>query len=71
MANPLYNVLGGGLAMNDGGFSQLIAEVKRMQQMFQGDPRAEVQKLLNSGQMTQQQFNQLSQMANQVMNLMR
>lgn len=72
MSNPLFNVLGGNQPMmNDGGFSQFIAQVKQMQQTFQGDPRAEVQRLLNSGQMTQQQFNQLSQMANQVVSLMR
>lgn len=72
MANPLFNMLGGNQPIiNDGGFSQFIAEVKRMQQTFQGDPRAEVQRLLNSGQMTQQQFNQLSQMANQVMQMMK
>lgn len=71
MSNPLFNVLGGNRPTNDGGFSQFIAEVKQMQQTFQGDPRAEVQRLLNSGQMTQQQFNELSQMANQVIGLMR
>ena len=72
MANPLFNMLGGNQPMiNDGGFSQFIAEVKQMQQTFQGDPRAEVQRLLNSGQMTQQQFNQFSQMANQVMQMMK
>lgn len=72
MSNPLFNVLGGNYPlMNDGGFSQFITQVKQMQATFQGDPRAEVQRLLNSGQMTQQQFNQLSQMANQVISLMR
>ena len=72
MSNPLFNVLGGNKPMlNDGGFSQLIVQVKQMQQTFQGDPRAEVQRLLNTGQMTQQQFNQLSQMASQVVSLMR
>lgn len=72
MSNPLFNMLGGNRPMmDDGGFSQLIAQVKQMQATFQGDPRAEVQRLLNSGQMTQQQFNQLSQMANQVVSLMR
>ena len=72
MNNPLYNVLGGqNQTFNDGGLSQFIADVKRMQQTFQGDPRAEVQRLLNSGQMTQQQFNQLSQLANQYIGLIR
>lgn len=72
MSNPLFNMLGGNQPMmNDGGFSQLIAQVKQMQQTFQGDPRAEVQRLLNSGQMTQQQFNQYSQMANQILAMMK
>lgn len=72
MANPLFNMLGGNRPMmDDGGLSQFIADVKRMQQTFQGDPRAEVQRLLNSGQMTQQQFNQLSQLANQYIGLIR
>lgn len=30
---------------------------------FQGDPRQKVQEMLNNGQMSQQQFNQLSTMA--------
>jgi len=34
---------------------------------MQRDPRQTVQELLNSGQMTQQQYNQLSQMASQIM----
>ena len=72
MANPLFKELGGGVPlMNDGGFSQFVTQIKQLQATFQGDPRAEVQKLLDSGQMTQQQFNQLSQIANQVMALMR
>lgn len=56
--------------MNDGGFSQLIAEVRRMQQTFKGDPRATVQQLISSGQMTQEQFNQYAQLANQIVKLM-
>lgn len=32
------------------------------------DPKAAVQHLMNSGQMSQQQFNQLSNMANQLAN---
>lgn len=61
---------GGNAPANDGGFSQLIAEVRRMQQTFQGDPRAEVQRLLNSGQMTQAQFDQYARLANQIIQWM-
>lgn len=36
-------------------------------QKMNKDPRQAVQELLNSGQMTQQQYNQLSQIASQIM----
>lgn len=69
MANFMYNSYG--QRRNDGGLSDLITQVKEVQRTFRGDPRAEVQRLLNSGEMSQQQFNQLSQIANQVLSAMR
>lgn len=63
MANPLFNALGG-QQMNP--MQQLIADAKRMKQTFTGNPKEEVQKLLNSGAMTQEQFNQYAQIANQL-----
>ena len=63
MANPLFNALGG-QQMNP--MAQLVADAKRMKQTFTGNPKAEVQKLLNSGAMTQEQFNQNAQIANQL-----
>lgn len=44
--------------------SNFIDRFNQFRSTFQGDPRAKVQELLNSGQMSQQQFQQLSQMAN-------
>ena len=69
MAHDLFRQFGNQPAPNDGGFSQLVAEVKRMQQTFRGNPQEEVQRLLQSGQMTQEQFNQLSQQATQIMKM--
>ena len=63
MANPLFNALGG-RQMNP--MAQLVADAKRMKQTFTGNPKVEVQKLLNSGAMTQEQFNQYAQIANQL-----
>ena len=63
MANPLFHALGG-QQMNP--MAQLVADSKRMKQTFTGNPKAEVQKLLNSGAMTQEQFNQYAQIANQL-----
>lgn len=53
--------------MNFGPFQNMTQMMQQFQQFkntFQGDPQQKVQELLNSGRMTQQQFNQLSQMAN-------
>lgn len=65
--NPLFNALGG----NQNPMAQMIQEIKRMQQTFGGDPRAEVQKLLNSGAMSQAQFNEFAQIANQIVGAMK
>lgn len=66
MANPLYNVLGGGKTPGPmGQFGQMMQQFQQFRQSFQGDPKAEVQKLLQSGKMSQQQLNQLQAMAQQ------
>lgn len=64
MAHNLFSQFGG---QQFGGFAQIISEAKRMQQNFKGNPQQEVQRLLQSGQMTQEQFNQLAQAASQIM----
>lgn len=62
MANSLFNQFGNN---NNNPMSQFMGEFKRLQQTVK-DPRKVVEDLLQSGKMTQQQFNQLSQMANQM-----
>ena len=71
MAHDLFRQYGNQPAPNDGGFSQLVTEVKRMQQTFRGNPQEEVQRLLQSGQMTQEQFNRYAQMASQIAPMIR
>lgn len=63
MANPLFGQFGGN---QNNPMSQFVSQFKRLQQTVR-NPQQEVENLLKSGQMTQQQFNQLSQMANQLM----
>lgn len=63
MANPLFGQFGGN---QNNPMSQFMSEFQRFQQTVK-DPRKAVENLLQSGQMSQQQFNQLSQMANQLM----
>lgn len=62
MANPLFGQFGGN---QNNLMSQFMGEFKRLQQTV-ANPRKVVEDLLQSGKMTQQQFNQLSQMANQM-----
>lgn len=66
MSNPLYNAM----SQQANPFAQIIQEAQRLKNSFNGNPREEVQKLLNSGQISQQQFNQFSQMAQQIMQAM-
>jgi hypothetical protein len=64
MANDLFKQLGG-VKPNDGGFSEFVKQFQQFKSNFQGDPRAEVQRLLQSGQMSQAQLDQLQNMARQ------
>lgn len=49
--------------------SSMIQQFKRFKNAFQGDPQQQVQELLNSGKMSQDQFNQIYQMASQLRGL--
>ena len=49
---------------------QMIQQFNQFRNSFQGDPKQKVQELLNSGQMSQQQFNQLQQQATQFQQLL-
>lgn len=48
-----------------GNFQNMMNQFQQFRNSFRGDPKAQVQELLRSGKMTQQQFNQLSQLAQQ------
>ena len=63
MANNLYQALNG---QQTNPMQQLIADARRMKQTFTGNPKEEVQKLLNSGAMSQEDFNRYAQIANQL-----
>ena len=69
--NPLFNALGGGQIPGPmGQFQNMIQQFRQFQQSFKGDPKAEVEKLVQSGKISQQQLNQLQQMAKQFQSLM-
>ena len=62
MSNPLFSALGG-QQMNP--MQQLVADARKLRQTMQ-NPRAEVERLVQTGQMSQAQFNQFSQIAQQI-----
>ena len=62
MANNLYQSLNGQQANP---MAQLVADARKLRQTMQ-NPRAEVERLLQTGQMSQAQFNQFSQIAQQI-----
>lgn len=70
-ASSLFNLFGQQTPMMNGGFANMMSQFQQFKQNFSGDPKQRVQQLLDNGQMTQQQFNQLSQMATQFQNMMK
>ena len=68
--NPLFSLLGGNttpsLPNGLGNLQNLIQQFNQFKSTFQGNPQQQVQGLLNSGRMSQAQFNQLQKMAQQL-----
>ncbi len=64
MSNPLFNMLGGQM------MNPFMQKFQQFRKMFQGNPQQQVQQLLNSGRVSQAQYNQAVQMANQMMQMM-
>lgn len=62
MMMPPFNMFGqqGGPF---GNINNVLNQYNQFKSTFHGDPKQKVQDLLNSGQMSQEQFNQLSSMA--------
>lgn len=70
MSNPLFNALGGGMPQGNGPM-QMIQQFMQFRQNFKGDPKEEVQKMLQSRKISQQQLNQVQQMAGQFQHMLK
>lgn len=64
--NPLYQMMNNQQAMP----GNMVQRFQQFQQMFRGDPRQQVQQLLNSGKVSQAQYNQAVQMAQQLQRML-
>lgn len=63
MGNPIFNALGGGMPQGN----PMLQQFQRFMQEMKGkNPQEEINKLLQSGRISQQQLNQVQQMAQQM-----
>ena len=58
--NPILNM------MRPAGMPGILQQLQQFRQTFRGDARQQVQQMLNSGRVTQEQYNRAVQMANQI-----
>lgn len=65
--NPLYQQLVG----NNSQMNNLIQRWNQFKTGFNGDAKAQVQQLLNSGKISQQQYSQAQALASQLKNILK
>lgn len=66
MANNLFN----SMRRQNNPMEQLAQQAREFRKQFTGNPRQEVERLLQTGAMSQQDFNRYSQIAQQVAQMM-
>lgn len=65
MSNPLFQMMGGNQIQNP-----MLQQFIQFRNNFKGDPREQVQQMLNSGKVSQAQYDRAVQMANQLQKMM-
>ena len=70
MSNPVFDLLGKQAPM-PGNMGQIMSQFQQFRQAFKGDPKEQVQQLLNSGKVSQAQYNQAVQMANALQRMLK
>lgn len=69
MSNPIFDAMGGNMPF---GNNNIVAQFNQFRQQMQGkNPHEEINKLLQSGRISQQQLNQAQQMAQQLQSILR
>lgn len=69
MSNPLFQMLGGNAVPP--GMNNMLRQFQQFKSAFRGDARQQVQQMLNSGRISQAQYNQAVQMANMLSQMMK
>lgn len=68
MSNPIFNALGGNMMPGN----NMLAQFQQFRKQMQGkNPHEEINRLLQSGAISQQQLNEAQQMAQQMQSLFR
>lgn len=68
MSNPIFNALGGNMMPGN----NMLAQFQQFRKQMQGkNPHEEINKLLQSGAISQQELNQAQQMAQQMKSMFR
>lgn len=64
MSNSLYNDFGNN---GNGQYSQMVGAITQFAKTIKGNPQQIVEQMLQTGQMTQAEFNKYSQMAQHIL----
>lgn len=67
MSSPLYQMYGQQPQQQP---QNIVSEFMNFRNNFQGDPKAQVMNMLSSGQVSQAEYNQAVQQANQLYSMM-
>lgn len=67
MSNPLFQMMNGN---QFGNMSNMVQRFNQFKKTFSGDPKQQVQNLLNSGKVSQAQYNQAVEMAKAFQNML-
>jgi hypothetical protein len=57
--------------MNQNGLNGFMSQLNQLKQTFNGDPNQKIQELLNTGKVSQAQYDKAVQMANQIQSMMK
>lgn len=70
-SNPLFGLLGGGRSAMPTNIQNILSQFQQFKNTFRGNPQEQIQQMLNSGKITQAQYNQAVQMANELQKYLR
>lgn len=68
MSNPLYRQMGQG---SNSGLSGFFQQINQLKKTVKGDPMEQIQQMLNSGRVTQAQYDAAVKKAQEIMRYMK